>query len=78
MPTSDVWTLIFNTNSRGTRQQRYNPRLNVGTTALRRETLSSAVEQLTLTIEPNQPRPGGSIAIAWETTRASAAFTVGR
>ena len=62
----------------GARQQRYNARLNVGSTALRRETLSSAVEQLTFTIQSNQPRPGGSVAFEWETTRASAAFTVGR
>ena len=32
VPTQDIWTLIFNSNSRGARQQRYNPRLNVGTT----------------------------------------------
>jgi hypothetical protein len=44
---------------------------------MQKETLSSNVEQLTFTIEPNTGAPGGRIAMAWATTRVSVPFAVG-
>ena len=44
---------------------------------LKKETLSSPVEQLTITVE-NAPPEGGVIKIAWETTQLSLPFSVAK
>lgn len=43
---------------------------------LKKDTISSQVDQLTLAIVPSGDTPAGTITIQWETTQYSAAFTV--
>jgi hypothetical protein len=76
VPTEGTWTLIlnkdahtFHTNHRGSR--------DLGRVELKKQALSSPVEQLTFAIEPNTPRPGGRIVMTWADTEVSAPFLVG-
>jgi len=43
---------------------------------LKKDTISSPVEQLTLAVVPDGDTPAGTLTIQWETTQYSAAFTV--
>jgi hypothetical protein len=75
-PTEDVWTLIFNSDWEAFHTN-HRSRSDVGRVPMQKETLASNVEQLTFTIEPNTGAPGGRIAMAWATTKASVPFVVG-
>jgi Protein of unknown function (DUF2911) len=75
-PTEDVWTLIFNSDW-DTFHTNHRSRSDVGKVPMQKETLSTNVEQLTFTIEPNAGAPGGRIAMAWATTKVSVPFVVG-
>jgi hypothetical protein len=75
-PTETRWTLIVNGDPDAFHTYR-NPRNDVGTVALDAERLDAPVEELTFAIEADPSRPsGGRIAMSWEKTRVSAAFTV--
>jgi hypothetical protein len=76
IPTEGTWTLIlnkdahtFHTNHRASR--------DLGRVELKKQALSSPVEQLTFAIEPNSPRPGGRIVMTWANTEVAAPFLVG-
>ena len=76
IPTEGTWTLIlnkdahtFHTNHRASR--------DLGRVELKKQALSSPVEQLTFAIEPNAPRPGGRIVMTWANTEVDAPFLVG-
>jgi hypothetical protein len=76
IPTEGTWTLIlnkdahtFHTNHRSSR--------DLGRVELKKQALSSPVEQLTFAIESNAPRPGGRIVMTWANTEVSAPFLVG-
>lgn len=75
-PTEDVWTLIFNSDWEAFHTN-HRSRSDVGRVPMQKETLPSNVEQLTFTIEPNTGAPGGRLAMAWATTKASVPFVVG-
>jgi hypothetical protein len=75
-PSEDVWTLIFNSDW-DTFHTNHRSRSDVGKVPMQKETLSTNVEQLTFTIEPNAGAPGGRIAMAWATTKVSVPFVVG-
>ena len=77
VPGESVWTLIFNGEPRAF-HTRHDARRDVGKVELKKETLGAPVEQLTFTIEPNKSGPGGIMAMAWETTRVGAPFSVRR
>ena len=76
VPSEGTWTLIlnkdahtFHTNHRASR--------DLGRVDLKKQALSSPVEQLTFAIESNAPRPGGRIVMTWADTEVSAPFLVG-
>jgi hypothetical protein len=76
IPTEGTWTLIlnkdahtFHTNHRASR--------DLGRVELKKQALSSPVEQLTFAIEGNTPRPGGRIVMTWADTEVAAPFLVG-
>jgi len=76
IPTEGTWTLIlnkdahtFHTNHRASR--------DLGRVELKKQALSSPVEQLTFAIEGNTPRPGGRIVMTWANTEVAAPFLVG-
>jgi hypothetical protein len=75
LPAENAWTLTFNSDGHAFHTQR-NPREDVGKIALQKTTLPMPVEQLTFTIEPSSNGAGGVLAMAWETTRVTAPFTV--
>ncbi len=75
-PTEDVWSLIFNSEWDSFHTS-HRSRYDIGKVPMQKETLSSNVEQLTFTIEPNAGSPGGRIAMAWATTKVSVPFTAG-
>jgi hypothetical protein len=75
-PTETRWTLIVNGDPDAFHTYR-NPRNDVGTVSLGKETLDEPVEELTFAIEADPSRPnGGRIVMSWENTRVSAPFTV--
>ena len=76
-PTETVWTLIVNSDAHAFHTS-HDPRLDVGRIALQKRVVSSPVERLTFTLEPNQSGSGGAIVMSWETTRVAASFTVVR
>jgi hypothetical protein len=76
-PTDTDWTLIVNSVAH-TFHLDHEPSADLARIPLRKETLSSPVEQLTFTIEPNRSAAGGSIVMQWATTKVSAPFTVER
>lgn len=76
LPTESTWTLIlnkeahtFHTNYRGSR--------DFGRVDMKKQALTSPVEQLTFAIEPNSAAPGGRIVMTWATTEVSVPFLVG-
>ena len=74
-PSETKWTLTFNSQANAFHVRR-NPTLDVGTIDLQKTGLSTPVEQLTFTIEPNPGGSGGVIAMGWEKTRVVAPFVV--
>jgi hypothetical protein len=74
LPTPDAWTLIVSTEPRGF-HTRYNPAADLGRVELVKRMLGAPVDQLTFAIRTN-PSGGGMVAMMWDTTEASAAFTV--
>ena len=74
-PTEGAWTLIVNSDAH-TFHTNYRSRSDVGRVPMQKETLPANVEQLTFTIDPNLPAPGGRISMAWATTKVSVPFTV--
>jgi hypothetical protein len=77
VPSERRWTLTFNGDSRAFHTRR-DPRRDVGTIEMQRQTLTAPVEQLTFVIGPNPSAPGGLLTMSWETTRVVAPFTVVR
>jgi len=75
LPTADAWTLVVSKESSGF-HTRYNEHADLGRIALTKRTLDTAVEQLTFSIAKNPSAAGGTIAMTWERTEASAPLTV--
>jgi len=73
LPTADVWTLIISKEASGF-HTRYHPAEDLGRIELRRSALTRPVDQLTFAIR--DVRPGGVLAMMWETTEVSVPFTV--
>ncbi len=73
LPTANGWKLIFNseTGIGGTSRK---PEKDVFTADMKVEALPEVVERFTIGITPSAA--GGVLSLDWDTTRASAAFTV--
>jgi len=74
LPTADAWTLVVSKEPRGF-HTRYHADADLGRLELVKRTLASPTDQLTFAIRAN-PSGGGVVAMTWETTEVSAAFTV--
>jgi hypothetical protein len=74
LPTAEAWTLVVSTEPSGF-HTRYHPAADLGRVDLRKGALAAPIDQLTFTIRDN-PSGGGIVAMSWETTEVSAAFTV--
>ena len=75
LPTAATWTLVVSKEPSGF-HTRYHESEDLGRVELRVRSLPAAVEMLTFAIDKNPSAPGGIIKMAWETTEASAPFTV--
>jgi hypothetical protein len=75
LPTAGTWTLIVSKEPSGF-HTRYNGSADLGRVELRLRSLPAAVEMLTFAIDKNEPAPGGVIKMIWDTTEASAPFTI--
>lgn len=73
MPSRSGWTLIFNSQTEQAGSA-YDVQYDVARVALQTTRLNETVEQFTIAIEPDGP--GGTLALAWEQTRAWVRFTV--
>ena len=73
VPTPEGWTLRFNgeTGQWGTAHK---PEKDLYSVAMKVSTLASPVERFTISVDPSAQ--GGTLSMDWDTTRASAAFTV--
>jgi hypothetical protein len=76
LPTETAWTMIFNKEAH-TFHTNYRASRDFGRVELKKQTLTSPVEQLTFAIQPNTGGPGGRIVMTWANTEVSAAFLVG-
>lgn len=74
LPTADVWMLVVSKEASGF-HTRYHPAEDLGRVELRMRALSSPVDQLTFEMR-EAAAGGGIVAMMWETTDASAPFTV--
>jgi hypothetical protein len=73
IPGPDGWKLLFNSQT-GQWGTAHNATLDVFTVDMKVAPLAQVVERFTISIE-EQPT-GGTVNLDWDTTRASAAFTV--
>jgi hypothetical protein len=76
MPSEKQWTLIINKKT-GQWHTLYVPSEDFAKLPMTAETLTSPVEQLTISAVP-RPQGGGSVQLEWEQTRFSTPFTVAR
>jgi hypothetical protein len=74
LPTSDAWTLIISREPSGF-HTRYPAGSDLGRVEFQKRAIATPVEQLTFAIE-KAAAGGGVIKLSWETTEASAPFTV--
>ena len=74
LPTRDRWTLIVSTEPEGFHTN-YHERADLGRVAMRKRALDAPVERLTFAIDP-APAGGGTIAMSWEKTEVSVAFSI--
>jgi hypothetical protein len=74
LPEARRWTLIVSTEPEGF-HTRYSPSLDLGRVPLQVRALDTPVEQLTFAITPASAG-GGTIAMSWEKTAVSVAFSV--
>ncbi len=74
LPTAERWTLVVGKDPSGFHTF-YDPERDLGRVDLVKRALPSPVEQLTFAITKAAPG-GGTIAMMWENTEVSAAFTV--
>jgi hypothetical protein len=73
LPTASGWQLIVNKET-GQWGTAHKPEQDLVTIPMKVETLSSPVERFTLAVDPTDS--GGTLRLEWDTTRATAAFTV--
>ena len=71
--TDKTWTLVLNKQT-GQWGTEYTQGQDLGRVPMRVETLSTPVEQFTITIEKNPAGKGGRLIMQWETTKATLAF----
>jgi hypothetical protein len=76
LPSGGRWTLIINKMT-GQFHTYYPQEQDLARLPMAIERLSTPVEQLTIAVVP-RAQGGGAVQIAWETTRASAPFSVTR
>ena len=76
VPATDGWTLIINRQT-GQWGTEYHVEQDLGRVPLDLRSLNPAVDQFTIAIEPRGDA-GGLLVLTWETTRASASFTIVR
>ena len=74
LPTSDRWTLIVS-DEPSAFHTRYPSGSDLGRVAFTKRHLAQPIEQLTFEIRPGRAG-GGTLAMLWEETEASVAFTV--
>ena len=74
LPTRDRWTFIVSTEPEGFHTN-YHERADLGRAPMRKRALGAPVERLTFAIDP-APAGGGTIAMSWEQTEVSVAFSV--
>lgn len=68
------WRLVLNKQV-GQWGTEYNQAQDLARVPMKMETLSTPVEQHTITIEKNPAGKGGLLVVQWETTKATVAFT---
>jgi hypothetical protein len=69
-----AWKLVLNKQV-GQWGTEYNQAQDLARVPMKMETLSTPVEQHTITIEKNPAGKGGLLVVQWETTKATVAFT---
>jgi DUF2911 family protein len=75
IPNQKEWTLVLNKTAKQWGAFSYDQKMDLGRTAMKVETLSSPLEQLTITIEAKSGNQG-LLKITWDTTAASVPITV--
>ncbi|HVE79159.1 MAG TPA: DUF2911 domain-containing protein [Gemmatimonadaceae bacterium] len=74
LPSAKGWKLIINKQA-GQWGTEYNESQDLARVDLKVETVRAPVEKFTIAIEP-QGTTGGTLALSWDTTRASVPFTI--
>jgi hypothetical protein len=77
LPAAGDWTLMINKRT-GMFHTQYFPADDLGRITLRKRPIAAPIEQLTFAFDPNPSGSGGVLAMRWELTEVSAAFTVVR